>query len=193
MLISAAFLGVFVVGAFQVLFPLIIREDYGGDDVTQAGRLSTLLACFMAASFVSAAFLSGVKPLRAPGRALIISHLISAAALLSCLWHKPFMALVVIAVIWGLGAGVTMSVSRSIVQGAAGQRFLGRVLAVYSMGFMGGAPIGSAIMGFAVAELGTQTAALIPGAGLAIATIILAATTPLWRYAPTAEHAEKIG
>jgi MFS family permease len=188
MLISAAYLGVFVVGAFQVLFPLIIREEYGGANV--ASKLSTLLACWMAASFVSAAILSGVKPLRRPGRALITSHMISAAALLSCAWHKPFLVLVVIAIIWGLAAGVTMSLSRSIVQAAASPRYLGRVLSVYSMGFMGGAPIGSAVMGFAIAKLGAQTAALIPAIGLAVACIILAATTPLWRYAPTAEHAE---
>lgn len=190
MLISAAYMGVFVVGAFQVLFPLIIRDDYGGSDVTQAGRLSTLLACYMAASFVSAAVLSAVKPLRRPGRALIASHVISAAALLTCLWQKPFSALVVIAIAWGLAAGVTISMSRTIVQGATSQRFLGRVLSVYSMGFMGGAPIGSAITGFAVAKFGTQAAALLPGLGLGIATLILALTTPLWRYSPTAEHVE---
>jgi hypothetical protein len=60
------------------------------------------------------------------------------------------------------------------------------VLAVYSMGFMGGAPIGSAIVGFAAGEWGLQAAALIPAAGLAVAAITLAVTTPLWRYAP--EH-----
>jgi hypothetical protein len=35
MLISAAYVGVFVIGAFQVLFPLIVRDAYGGDDDTQ--------------------------------------------------------------------------------------------------------------------------------------------------------------
>jgi hypothetical protein len=54
------------------------------------------------------------------------------------------------------------------------------------MGFMGGAPIGSAIVGFAASEWGPRTAALIPAGGLAIAALALAVFTPLWRYAP--EH-----
>lgn len=77
--------------------------------------------------------------------------------------------------------------SRTITQGAAEPGYLGRVLAVYSMGFMGGAPIGSAIVGFAASEWGPRMAALIPAGGLALAAIALAVFTPIWRYA--AEHA----
>ncbi|MBX3430724.1 MAG: MFS transporter [Hyphomonadaceae bacterium] len=184
MLISAAYVGVFVIGAFQVLFPLIIRDAYGGDDNTQQLRLGALLACFWSASFVSAVVLSRLKPLRQPGRALVISHLIGAAALFSFGFHKPFALFAVIVVLWGFAAGVAISTSRTIVQGAAGQRFLGRVLAVYSMGFMGGAPIGSALVGFAASQWGARAAALAPATGLTLAALALALFTPLWRYTP---------
>jgi MFS family permease len=187
MLISAAYVGVFIIGSFQVLFPIIVRDAYGGDAQTQAGRLGALFACFWGASFVSAVLLSRLKPLRQPGRALIISHLIGAAALFTFAFHKPFLAFAAIVVAWGLAAGVAISTSRTIVQSAAGQRYLGRVLAVYSMGFMGGAPVGSAIVGFAAGEMGPRLAALIPAGGLALASIALALATPLWRYAP--DHA----
>lgn len=187
MLISAAYVGVFIIGSFQVLFPIIVRDAYGGDAQTQAGRLGALFACFWGASFVSAVLLSRLKPLRQPGRALIVSHLIGAAALFTFAFHKPFLAFAAIVVAWGLAAGVAISMSRTIVQSAAGQRYLGRVLAVYSMGFMGGAPVGSAIVGFAAGEMGPRLAALIPAGGLALASSALALTTPLWRYAP--EHA----
>lgn len=187
MLISAAYVGVFIIGSFQVLFPVIIRDAYGGDAQTQAGRLGALFACFWGASFVSAVLLSRIKPLRRPGRALIASHLVGACALFTFAFHKPFWLFAAIVLAWGFAAGVAISMSRTIVQSAAGQRYLGRVLAVYSMGFMGGAPIGSAIVGFAAGELGPRLAALIPAGGLALAAIALALTTPLWRYAP--EHA----
>lgn len=187
MLISAAYVGVFVIGSFQVLFPLIVRDAYGGDPHTQAARLGALFACFWGASFVSAVLLSRLKPLRRPGRALVISHIVSAAALATFALHKPFTAFAIVTVLWGFGAGVAISTSRTIVQGAAEPRYLGRVLAVYSMGFMGGAPIGSVIVGFAASELGARTAALIPATGLALAAIALAVMTPLWRYTP--EHA----
>ena len=187
MLMSAAYVGVFIIGSFQVLFPLIVRDAYGGGATMQASRLATLFACFWGASFLSAVLLSRLKPLRQPGRALLASHIVSAAALMTFAWEKPFPVFAGVVFVWGLAAGVAISMSRTIVQSAAEPRYLGRVLAVYSMGFMGGAPIGSAAVGFAAQELGPRTAALIPGMGLAAAALALAALTPLWRYTP--EHA----
>jgi MFS family permease len=182
MLISAAYVGVFVIGSFQVLFPLIVRDAYGGDADTQAARLGALFAAFWGASFISAVILSRAKPLKHPGRAMILSHMAGAVALFTFATDKPFLIFMAIVALWGLSAGVAISMSRTIVQGAAGQRYLGRVLAVYSMGFMGGAPIGSAIVGLAASELGPRTAALIPAVGLALAAVALAFLTPLWRY-----------
>lgn len=182
MLISAAYMGVFVIGSFQVLFPLIIRDAYGGDTLMQSNRLGLLFACFWGASFVSAVLLSRLKPLRRPGQAMIVSHLIGAIALTSFAFDKPFYVFAIIVAFWGLSAGIAISTSRTITQGAAEPRYLGRVLAVYSMGFMGGAPLGSIAVGFAASELGPRAAALIPGVGLALAAIALAVLTPLWRY-----------
>jgi hypothetical protein len=194
MLISAAYVGIFVIGSFQVLFPLIVRDAYGGSTDMQSDRLGALFASFWSASFVSAVVLSRVKPLERPGRALIASHLVGAIALASFALDKPFWAFSLVTLVWGLAAGVAISMSRTIVQGAASPQFLGRVLAVYSMGFMGGAPIGSALVGFAASEMGPRTAALIPAIGLAAAALALALTTPLWRFAPSAgASAEPIG
>lgn len=182
MLISAAYVGVFVIGSFQVLFPLIIRDAYGGDAELQLSRLGALFAFFWGASFVSAVILSRVKPLERPGRALIVSHLIGALVLLSFAVQKPFAAFAALVAIWGLAAGVAISQSRTITQSASEPRYLGRVLAVYSMGFMGGAPIGSTVVGFAASELGPRFAAIIPAFGLALAALALAWFTPLWRH-----------
>ena len=185
MLISAAYVGVFVIGSFQVLFPLIVRDYYGDDPRTQSSQLGALYACFWGASFVSAVILSRLKPLTQPGRSLIISHLIGAAVLFTFAFQKPFELFAAFVVVWGFAAGIAISTSRTIVQSAAGPRYLGRVLAVYSMGFMGGAPIGSALVGFAAGEWGARAAALTPAVGLALAAVALAIFTPLWRYAPT--------
>lgn len=189
MLISAAYVGVFVIGSFQVLFPLIVRESYEAN--THA--MGTLFACFWGASFVSAVILSRGSPLRKPGRAMIISHLIGAAALATLAFDKPFSVFLVIVIAWGLAAGVAISVSRTIVQGATGPRYLGRVLAVYSMGFMGGAPIGSALVGFAASHWSARAAALAPALGLCVAALALAVFTPLWSYAPAKRSPPNFG
>ncbi len=178
---SAAYIGVFVVGSFQVLFPLIIRASYGGDAAEQAGRLGFLFACFWGACFVSAAALSRLPPAHFPGRALALSHLVGAFALLSFAIDKPFLMFAGVVVVWGLAGGISIGSSRMITQSAAEPRYLGRVLAAYSMGFMGGAPIGSALVGFSAAAWGARAAAIIPAIGLALAVLALIAFTPIWR------------
>lgn len=189
MLISAGYSGVFIIGSFQVLFPLIVREEYGGSAHTQANLLGVLFAVFWAASFVSAVILARLPPLRRPGRAMLAAHMIGAAALLSFAWHKPFSTLVVLVALWGLAAGVWISMSRTIAQSAAAPQYLGRVLAIYAMGFMGGAPIGSALTGVAAGLVGPHLAALLPGFGLLFGALALTFFTSLWRLDTEAEPA----
>jgi MFS family permease len=193
MLISAAYAGVFIVGALQVLFPLIIRETYGGDAQSQAAMLATLLAIFWSASFVSAIVLTRIRPLERPGRALLIAHILSAFALATFAIDKPFWLFTLIVAFWGLAAGVNISMSRTIVQSATSPQYLGRVLAVYSMGLMGGTPLGSLITGYSADRFGEDAAALIPALGLLIASIALTVLTPLWSFAPSDAAAPRRG
>ncbi|MBU6406679.1 MAG: MFS transporter [Alphaproteobacteria bacterium] len=181
MLWSAAYVGVFVIGSFQVLFPIIIRDAYGGTPAQQSELLAVLFAIFWCASFVSAALLSRLPPVGRPGMALIVSHMIGGMALVSFAANKPFWIFGVIVGVWGLASGVAISMSRTITQSAASPTFLGRVLAIYSLGFFGGAPIGSAITGLAADLWGPQTAALIPGLGIIAAALVLAMASPIWR------------
>jgi MFS family permease len=58
---------------------------------------------------------------------------------------------------------------------------LGRVLAVYAMGFMGGAPLGSFVIGFLAEAYGPRAAALAPAIGLMAAAVALAVFSPIWR------------
>jgi MFS family permease len=177
MLWTAAYIGVFIIGSFQVLFPLIVRDVYSGD----AKEVGHLLAIFFGASFISAVIVGALPPIRWPGKALLISHLLGAAVLASFAIDKPLWAFMALVAVWGLGAGVTMSTSRTIVQSSADPAYLGRVLAVYSMGFMGGAPIGAWIIGQAVHYLGPARASLIPAVGLAAAALALAVFSPIWK------------
>jgi MFS family permease len=76
----------------------------------------------------------------------------------------PFPALCLLCFIWGMGAGTTMTMGRTIVQLAAPASHRARVLALYQLGFSGGAPIGSFMMGFLVGGLGLHEATLVPSA-----------------------------
>ncbi|MDX2235145.1 MAG: MFS transporter [Hyphomonadaceae bacterium] len=177
MLWTSAYIGVFIIGSFQVLFPLIVRDVYGGD----AEQVGHLLAIFFGASFVSAVLVGALPPMRRPGRALLVSHMLAAAILASFAIEKPLWAFMASVGVWGLGAGVTMSSSRTITQSSADPAYLGRVLAVYSMGFMGGAPIGAFLIAQAVHYLGPSSASLAPAAGLALAAAALGIFSPIWK------------
>jgi hypothetical protein len=181
MLCSAAYMGVFVVGSFQVLFPIIIRDAYGGSPAAQAEILAGVFAVFWGASFISAAALTRLPTLNRPGFALLISHITGALSLLSFSIDKPFWLFVAIVAVWGLATGVSMSMSRTITQSATAPAYLGRVLAIYSLGFMGGMPLGALITGGAAELFGARTAALIPGLGMLAAALALAVFSPLLR------------
>ncbi len=74
-----------------------------------------------------------------------------------------------------------MTMGRTIVQLAAPASHRARVLALYQLGFSGGAPIGSLIMGFLVGWLGIHTAVLVPSATM-ICILILLFLSPIWHY-----------
>jgi MFS family permease len=175
MIWSGAYAGIFIVGSGQVLFPLIVREYGGGPH-----ELSLLYACFWAACFVSAAVLSRLGGLDRPGRGLMLAHLASAGALASFALHSPLWVLYISVTVWGLVSGVAISTNRTIIQALTDKAYLGRVLALYQMGFMGGAPIGAVIAGVSADHVGARTAALAPAIGLAAACLALVLFSPIW-------------
>lgn len=179
MILIAGYVGVFVIGSFSVLFPLIVRDSYG----MGAEGLSLAFVAFWSASFCSSVLLSRLKPLERPGRALLASQFAGAVALASFAIDKPFPAFLGVIVAWGLAAGIALSMSRTITQQEAEPAYLARVLSVYSLGFMGGAPIGAGVMGLLSEAFGPRLAALFPAAGLAVAIIWMAARTPIWTLA----------
>jgi predicted MFS family arabinose efflux permease len=93
----------------------------------------------------------------------------------------PFPVLAFLCFCWGVGAGTTMTMGRTIVQIAAKPSHRARVLAFYQLGFSGGAPIGSLIMGFLVGGLGVHQAVLVP-AGIMVVIVALLILSPIWHY-----------
>ena len=70
--------------------------------------------------------------------------------------------------------------SRSIVQDAAPKEKLARVLSIYQLGFMAGAPFGAAFMGALVDIFGPQKIAIIPAGGMTLLILWMVFFTPVW-------------
>lgn len=171
-------IGVFFVAPFMVALPIAVRDVYGGG----SARLALLNLCFWAgtisASFAMARFSTRLAH---RGRAVIFALTMGfiVLALLSLL--PPFPVFLALVFVWGTGAGVTMTQGRTIVQMAAPPSHRGRVLALFQLGFMGGAPIAAPVVGAIASGYGLSTSMLISAMGMVVVLGVILAASTIWR------------
>ncbi len=169
-------IGIFIVGgAFLVLIPILIRDAYGGG----YAELSSLMVTFWLGAFVANVMLVRFGHIEKPGRALIIAQGVTVLAVGAFAAPLPFWSLYGLVFAWGLGAGVAISLSRSVVQEQAPADKLARVMSVYQLGLFGGMPAGILLMGPVVGAIGARPAALIPMIGLGVVLILISIATPI--------------
>lgn len=169
-------MGVFFMGSYIVTVPLLIREVYAGTSaqlaLANAGNMLGLV-CSLLALLVAG-------DLRRPGRALLLSQGLGCFFLAAAGLGFGFGAVVFCLWLWGVCGGVSMSMSRAIMQEAAPSGQRGRVMAFFSISFMGSAPIGALLCGQLVAVLGARLALVTACAALMIVMIALARASGLW-------------
>ena len=162
-------------GSFLVLIPLLIRETYGGG----FQEIASLMVSFWLGALAANLALVKFGHIERPGRAVILAQCVTVLAVGAFALPLPFWSLYGLVFCWGLGAGVAISLSRSVVQEQAPPDKLARVMSVYQLGLFGGMPAGAVIMGFIVGATGPQLAALIPMVGLALVLVVISLTTPI--------------
>jgi MFS family permease len=174
--------GVFYGGAFAVILPLIVRDVYAGG----SGELALVNTCFWGGTIASTVLQIRLGALRRPGRAVLLALSGGAVVLAAMATPGPLWAFALICLVWGIGAGVTLTQGRTIVQLEAPESHRARVLAIFQLGFAGGAPVGALGMGYLVALTGPRLAAIYPAAGMVVVLGFLFARSNLWRHAAAA-------
>ena len=173
--------GVFVIGAFLVVLPIINRDIYGlGSD-----GIRDMFVTFWFGAFLSSVALSVFRNIKYPGRLLLSAQLVASAVILIMMRDVPHEVFLLIVFVWGLAAGISIAMSRSIVQNAAPKEQLARVLSIYQLGFMGGAPMGAAIMGYLTDIFGPQKIAIVPATGMFLLIAWMVFRTPIWKMENT--------
>lgn len=167
--------GVLYVGAFMVLLPLMVRDYYGGD----AGGISLVNICFWGGTIVSTFTLLRLGHIHRRGLVLTCSLSSGAVVLFLIGIPAPFWMMCLLCFCWGLGAGTSMTMSRTIVQLAAPPSHRARVLSIFQLGFAGGGPIGAFITGFIIAATDVHVAAWIPSATMVGVLLVLTTLTRL--------------
>jgi len=171
--------GVFYGGAFAVILPLIVRDVYGGG----SGELALVNTCFWGGTIASTMLQIRLGALRWPGRAVLLALTGGAVVLAAMAVPTPLWGFALICLIWGVGAGVTLTQGRTIVQLEAPESHRARALAIFQLGFAGGAPVGALGMGYLTALTGPRPAAVYPAAAMIVVLGFLFLRSGLWRHA----------
>ena len=146
--------GIFNAGAFMTALPFIVKRAYDGD----ALGLATIMIVFYAGATISNIVQFRIMPLARPGFWFLVMQF-TRIFILFLVWIQPdWWVLMIVLFAWGLNMGVTTNLSRAIVQEAAEQAYLARVLSVYSLGMMGSMPIGALVVGFIIEAFGEMNA-----------------------------------
>lgn len=169
-------MGLFLMGSYIVTMPLLIRQNYEGTST----ELAWMNIANAAGLFLSSMTLLRMGGIKKPGRALILS-LAGAGFLLGCAaFARNFTELILIIFLWGVGGGLIMTMSRSIMQEQAPAEQRGRIMAFFSLSFMGAGLFGSLLNGYLVEVFRAEGALLFAASGIILAAVLIRITSSLW-------------
>ncbi len=169
--------GVFYVGPFMAVLPLAIRDHYAGG----AAELSYMNLAFWAATIVASMALVGLaRRLTLRGRLIGTAVLVGAMVLLSLATLPPFPVFLALIFVWGLGAGITMTQSRTVVQIVAPATHRARLMSLFQLGLSGGGPIGAFLTGTICSVWGLKAALLIPALAMLVLIALVLLRSRLW-------------
>ena len=150
-------MGVFFGGFLLVMVPLAVRDLYRGG----AQDIATAYVMFAAGTLLSIVWLTRRGGIRQPGRALVVTQVTACAALVPISLGVSLDVFYLCLFLWGLSAGVAMTMSRTIMQEHAPATHQSRIMAALTLVTTGGGPLGALIMGQATAAFGVQGAVLL--------------------------------
>ncbi len=167
----------FFMGAYIVTLPLLVREVFDGS-ARDLGLINICNSLGLVLSLLLALRLGGFAR---PGRALLLG-LLAGSVMLFTVALSPNFAMVLLTVFfWGASGGISMSMSRTIMQEQAPEDQRGRVMGFNAFSFMGAGPIGALGSGFLVDQFGPQAALMVASAGAAAVTVVIGFFSSLWQ------------
>ncbi len=170
-------IGVFFAGTYMVILPLMVRDIYDGGAIGIAGAFAANMLGICTVILLLMRF----GGLERPGRALTVVGFTSCLVLSILHLELPEWGFYAVLYFWGMCGGISMTMGRAIVQEASPESHRARILSVYSLGMMGGMPIGSLFLGWSVGEFGARNAVLLPALGMALVLIYLSVGSNLWQ------------
>jgi MFS family permease len=169
--------GIFYVGPFMAVLPLAVRDTYGGG----ALELAYVNLAFWAATILASMALVGLaRRFTLRGRLIGAAVTTGGAVLIALSTLPPFPVFVALSFVWGIGAGITMTQSRTVVQIVAPPTHRARLMSLFQLGLSGGGPIGAFISGGICALWGLHVAMLLPALMMLLLIAVVLVRSRLW-------------
>ena len=172
---------------YTVLMPIIATNVLHGG----AHTLGFLMTASGAGAVVGALYLASRRSVMGLGRIMMFATLSFGAGLVVFGLTRVFwLALIVLPFVGG-GMMVEMASTNTILQTVTEEHLRGRVMAFYTMAFLGTAPIGSLIAGVAASRIGASNTIILGGIACMMGGLWLALRLPSLRAQVRPIYAER--
>ncbi|HEX6574099.1 MAG TPA: MFS transporter [Gemmatimonadaceae bacterium] len=162
---------------YTVLMPAIATRLLHG----HADTLGFLMTATGVGALCGALYLASRKSVLGLGRVMSMSAGRFGLGLVAFSFSRSLILSLVLLAIVGAGMMVTMASTNTIVQTIVREELRGRVMAFYTMAFLGTAPLGSLIAGAVAERIGATNTILAGGMGCVLAAAWFASRLPTLR------------
>ena len=164
-LLLAVAVGIFFIGPFLVVLPLLVRDFYhGGVD-----QLALLNMTFPLGTILGSLGMLWAGGIRHKGEAQIMALLFGSGCLFTVSFGLPFWGTMLAVCAWGVSAALFINAGRTVYQEQASATNRARVLSVYTIGFMGAAGIlGAPLSGVLVDAIGPLTTCIVMSSAMVV-------------------------
>lgn len=162
---------------FTVLLPIIAEDVLGGG----ARTLGFLTAATGLGALCGALFLASRRTVRGLGRIIGFAALLFGSALVAVGFSRELLLSIPLLVLAGFGMMTQMASSNTVLQTLVDDDKRGRIMSLYSMAYVGMAPLGALFAGVVAARIGAPATISVGGACCILAGIVFASRIPALR------------
>jgi len=174
--LAMAIVGICYMGNNLVALPYITTERYG---MGSAG-FATVTSSFWAGTIFSNLILILNPQIKNWGKIMVFG-LFFGTILIFLVFDIPFWSFCFLVFAWGSGAGIVISISRTITQTFAKESHRGRILSIYSLAIFSAGPLGALICGFIIDNFGIANNVIVTSTAAFIALITLTLKTDIFK------------
>lgn len=162
---------------YTVLMPAIASQILHGGPHT----LGYLMTASGVGALAGAFYLASRRSVLGLGRAIVIASFTFGASLIAFSFSRALWLSLLLLPFVGGGMMVEMASTNTILQTIVDDSMRGRVMAFYTMAFLGTAPLGSLLAGFAADHIGPMRTILVGGASCILGALAFGIRLPTLR------------